>query len=556
MHRDRSLSVLETGTFDLLVIGGGITGAGVAREASLRGFRVALVESQDFAFGTSSRSTKLIHGGLRYLKQFDFRLVAEAVQERQLLLRMAPHLVHATPFIFPVYRGDPDSLLALRLGLLVYDLFARLQASVPHRIFAPGQVLAREPWLRRDDLVGGALYTDSRTDDARLTLAVLESATRHGAAVGNYLRLEGFLRLGNGQLAGARVRDVLTDRGYEVRAKRVLAAAGPWADSIRRLDDAAAPAILRLTKGVHVAVPQDRVAVRHAVVMRSRDRERRMMFAIPHGRFTYLGTTDTDFYGDADRALAEGSDVEYILDAANGSFPDAHLADQDVVSTWVGLRPLVRPPRSARPSAVSRDYQLFQSPSGLVTVGGGKLTAFRAMAEHIVDELLPGSGGRRARAASMAVLPGADGPLPTQMDWQHLAARTRTTPEQVEEWCGLYGSAIPEVAIHLPTAPSEDAGLDWHRAMTRFAVHHEMAQRLEDVYRRRTGLMLFSRDNGRRWLAPLAEEMAQLLGWSAERREDEIERTRAAIDAMFVFRHAAAEIHPAAARAELSAAHD
>ncbi|MBV9169426.1 MAG: glycerol-3-phosphate dehydrogenase/oxidase [Chloroflexi bacterium] len=536
MDRNRTLGVIETGTYDLLVIGGGITGAGVAREASLRGLRVALVEGRDFASGTSSRSTKLIHGGLRYLKQFDFRLVAEAVRERQLLLRMAPHLVQATPFMFPVYRGDPDSLLALRAGLFVYDLFAGLRASVPHRIFAPEQVLGREPWLRRDRLIGGALYTDSRTDDARLTLAVLESATRHGAAAGNYLELEALLRLASGRLAGARVRDTLTGRCYEVRATRVLAAVGPWADFVRRLDDPAAPPILRLTKGVHVAVARERLPVGDAVVMRSRDRDRRMMFAIPRWRSTYLGTTDTDFDQDPDRATAESSDVEYILEATNGWFPGANLTDDDVVSTWVGLRPLVRPSRAASPSAVSRDYQLFQSQSGLVSVGGGKLTAFRAMAEHIISELFPGSDGARVRAASMAALPGADGVLPTTADWHQLAGRTGASPEEVQAWCGMYGASLNELSALFPQDQSGDPGLDWHRAMTRYGVRYEMAQRLEDVYRRRTGLMLFTRDNGRGWLDPLADEMALLLGWSAERKNEEIRRTRAEMDAMFAYR--------------------
>ena len=544
MDRTRTLAALERGPYDLLVIGGGITGAGVAREASLRGFRVALVEAHDFASGTSSRSTKLIHGGLRYLKQLDFKLVAEAVAERQLLLRMAPHLVEATPFLFPVYEGDPDSLLALRAGLVVYDLFARLRAAVPHRILEPQAVLAREPGLRRDDLVGGALYTDSRTDDARLTLAVLESATRYGADVANYLAVEAFLhvRQADGRIAGVRVRDALSGQTLEVRAQRVLAAVGPWADVVRRLDDPAAASILRLTKGVHLTVERARLPLRHAVVMRGRDRDRRMMFAIPRGGMTYLGTTDTDFDGEPGTAQVDAEDVAYILDAANGWFPEARLTDADVRSTWVGLRPLVRPPHQASPSTVSRDYQLFRSPSGLVTVGGGKLTAFRAMAEHIVNVLLPGSDGRRHRPASSGPLPGADGPLPRADDWQRLARRTGATPEQVWAWCGPYGSNVGSVAARLPTDASGDPGLDWHRAMTRYAVEQEMAQHVEDVYRRRTDLMLFSRGNGRAWLEPLAAEMAARLGWSAERTAEEVRHTEDAIDGMFGYRGARAAV--------------
>ncbi len=495
MDRNQALRALETGTFDLLVVGGGITGAGVAREASLRGYGVALVEAQDFASGTSSRATKLIHGGLRYLKQLDFKLVAEAVRERQLLLRMAPHLVQAVPFVFPVYHGDPDRLLALRVGLTVYDAFARPRPAIPHQILSPRGVLDAEPGLRSVDLVGGALYTDSRTDDARLTLSVLESAYRHGAALANYAPVERFLYRADGMVVGARVRDTLTGQQLEIHARKVIAAAGPWADILRRLDDPSAQPILHLTKGVHVTVPHNLLPVRNAVVMRSADRERRMMFAIPRGEYTYLGTTDTDFDGDPASAVVDVDDVTYILNAANAWFPDATLTDADIVSTWVGLRPLVRPPRGVSPSAISREYKLFHSESGLVTVGGGQLTAFRAMAEHIVDQVLPGSGGPSERAKSVADLPGSDGP-------RELGRK----------------------------------GPNWYRAETRRAVRDEMAQRLEDVFRRRTDLMLFTPDNGRAWLAPLADEMGALLEWSPERRLAEIQHTRAATDAMFSYR--------------------
>jgi glycerol-3-phosphate dehydrogenase len=536
MDRARALRALADETFDLLVIGGGITGAGVAREASLRGFAVALVEQADFASGTSSRSTKLIHGGLRYLKQFDFKLVAEAVRERQLLLNMAPQLVEPTRFLFPVFRGDPDSLLALRAGLTIYDLFARLQAPIPHRMLNASAVMQREPDLRRDGLVGGAVYTDSRTDDGRLTLAVIQSAHMSGATLANYVVADGFLHGSGGRATGARVTDTLGGEQFNVRAARVLCAGGPWADELRHLEDQAAPRVLHLTKGVHVAVASERLELTHAVVMRSDDAERRMMFAIPHGRYTYLGTTDTDYRERPESARVLAGDVEYILAATNRTFPDARLTEIDVASTWVGLRPLVRPPRQTRPSVVSRDYQLFHDQSGVACVAGGKLTAFRAMAQHIVDQLMPGSQSDRSRYASLAPLPGADAPLPTEQTWNELAHATGVAPAQLREWCGTYGSRVTEVAAHLPHQSSGDAGLDWHRAMTRYAVQYEAAQRLEDVYRRRTGLMLFSRDNGCAWLEPLADEMAAMLGWSAERRRDEISRTRTAIDRMFAFR--------------------
>ena len=289
--------------------------------------------------GTSSRSTKLIHGGLWYLKQLGFKLVAEAVRERQLLLRMAPHLVEPLPFLFPVYRGDPDSLLALRAGLLAYDLFSRFEAH--HRVLDVSAVLAREPDVRRADLVGGALYTDSRTDDARLTLAVLQSAHDHGATVANYIGVDAFVHRVDGPVSGVRVRDALSRESFEVRTRHIIAAVGPWADALRRVDDASAPSILRVTRGIHVSVPATRLAVHQAVVIRSYDRERRMMFAIPRGAYTYLGTTDTDFEGSPEYLRVDREEVRYVLEAANAAFPSARLTEEDVASTWAGLRPLV-----------------------------------------------------------------------------------------------------------------------------------------------------------------------------------------------------------------------
>ena len=546
MDREPMLRLMADRAHDLLVIGGGITGAGVAREASLRGLRVALVEQFDFASGTSSRSTKLIHGGLRYLKQRDFKLVREAVEERQRLLEMAPHIVKATPFVFPVYRGDPDSLLALRAGLFIYDLFARMKAPVPHRIFKPRALLEQEPGLRRAGLVGGAIYTDCRTDDGRLTLAAVQSAAAQGTAAANYARLEGFLRDAGGRLAGARVCDTLTGATVDVRAARILAAAGPWADEIRRLDDPGARPILRLTKGVHLAVPRRRLPLRNAVVMRGRDR--RIMFAIPTGGHAYLGTTDTDHPGHPSEVRVDEGDVEYILEATNRASPDARLTTDDITGTWVGLRPLISPAGDASPSAISRDYALFRSRSGLVSVGGGKLTAFRAMASHIVDVLFPASRGAANLAASAAPLPGGDGPRPGPREWERLAAQTGAPPDQVRRWGERYGTGLKELAEELPTESGADPALTWYRAMTRYAVRHEMAQRLEDVYRRRTDLMLFTDDNGRDFVQPLAEEMGALLGWSDDRAREEVARCRSSIDEMFAWRERPAAAATAADR--------
>jgi len=551
MNRTDMIRRLASESFDLLVIGGGITGAGVAREAALRGLKVGLVEAGDFAGATSSRSTKLIHGGLRYLKNYEFRLVRESVVERQRLLTMAPHLVKATPFLFPVYEGDPDPLWMLHVGLTLYDLFAGRHNPIPHRMLAPEALREREPLLRGDALKGGAVYADSRTDDGCLTLEVIQSAVAHGAAVANYLAVTGFRKDGAGRITGAKVKDQVSGETFTVRAGRFLAAAGPWADAVRRMDDPGAPPLLRLTKGVHLVLPRRRLPIEHAVVMRGRDG--RMMFAVPSGACTYVGTTDTDHGGDPGDYRIEWADVEYILDAASRLFPEAGLTPDDVQAAWAGFRPLIRSGAGGDPSAASRDYKLFHSPSGLVTVAGGKLTAFRAMASHIVDSLFPATRGGAHTVASTAPLPGAAGGLPTSERKAALAAELGA-PELVERLAGRYGAGLEQVAAEaraLAQAPvrpeagvpagagAADPVLRWRLAQARHAVKAEMAVHLADVLIRRTDLMLFTPDNGRPLLPALAAEMGALLGWDEKTAQAEVARVASLIDAMFTWKQEA-----------------
>lgn len=532
-ERAAALAEMARGTVDLLVIGGGITGAGVAREAAGRGLRVALVEREDFACGTSSRSTKLVHGGLRYLKSGDLRLVHEAVVERQRLLAMAPHLVQAARFAFPVYRGDPDPLWKLRLGLTLYDWFAGRRNPHRHRICGPAELLAVEPLLRREDLTGGALYSDATTDDARLTVAVLTAARRGGALAANYAEVVGFLKDGAGRVTGARLQDRLGGVTLTVAARAVLNASGPWLDMVRRLDDPGAPAVLRPTRGVHVAVLHGRLPLRQPVVLRGRDR--RLMFAVPTGPCTYLGTTDTDYGGDPAEPPVEWADVAYILDAANRAFPACRLGPEDVISTWSGLRPLLNPGDSRRPTDVSRDYRLFHSPSGLVSVGGGKLTTFRAMASAIVDRLAPGSR-RAAGAGALDPLPGGEG-IPGAREVAAAAAAAGLPVELAADLAARHGALYTEV---LGQVRPEDHGLPVRvlrvRLETRHGVKRELARRLTDVLVRRTPEALFSPDNGREVAPAAAAEMAALLGWSREREAEELREYLAFVEQLHTWR--------------------
>ena len=375
--RTNALARLAGKPFDVLVIGGGIVGAGVARDAAMRGLSVALVERRDFASGTSSRSSRLLHGGLRYLAQGRLRLVREAGTEKMTLARIAPHLTRPMPFLFPTYRGTQWKLWKLRVGVKLYDWLSagrNYSASTSHPPLTFSQLL---PPLNRTNLTGGVRYYDAVTSDARLVLDTLRSAARHGATVLNYASFEAADRRGDAFVV--RITDHLTHRPVNLTARAVVNAAGAWAD---RFPQSAVK--LRLTKGVHLVVPHARLPVPECVVMTDGPR---ILFAIPWGRRTILGTTDTDYAGDPDSPACEPADVDYVLAVANRTFPAAGLTPADVTSTWAGLRPLIADP-NGRPSDISRAHEIHMPQPGWLDVAGGKLTTYRLMAEQTVDRIV------------------------------------------------------------------------------------------------------------------------------------------------------------------------
>src|SRR6266853_218045 len=356
-HRTRAaaLASMAAEPVDVLVIGGGITGAGIARDAALRGFRTAVVDKGDLGGGTSSLSSRLIHGGIRYLEQGELRLVFEASHERRVLLGIAPHLVHPLPFLFPVYRGARIPAWKLRAGMWIYDLLAAFHNVKVHRWLGPKATLRLEPGLRDKELKGAALYYDAQTDDARLVIATMRSAAHAGALVANYSEVTALIKP-DGRVGGATVRDQLTGGTSTVRALVVVNATGPWVDRVRRLDDARSDLLLRPTKGVHVAVPRKRVGHTQAVTLMS-PIDGRVMFVLPWGDLSYIGTTDTDEDASPDEVRATADDVVYLLRSANAFFPHARLSPADVIASWAGLRPLLRPPRQVGPSAASREHR-------------------------------------------------------------------------------------------------------------------------------------------------------------------------------------------------------
>jgi glycerol-3-phosphate dehydrogenase len=517
------MAAFEREHFDLVVIGGGINGAGIARDAALRGLRVAVLEQADFASGTSSRSSKLIHGGLRYLQHGEIRLVLESTRERERLRRLAPHLVRPMRFVFPLYAGGRVGRWGLTAGLWAYDLLAGLRNVKRHRMLGAHAVAEAEPRLRTEGLKGAGLYWDCWTNDARLVIETMLSAVGEGAIVLSYVRVDGFEK-DDGRIVGVNATDTPSGRRLQVRGRVVVNAAGPWLDDVCNLDEPGPPR-LRLTKGVHVVVPRARVGNRAAWVLTA-VRDGRVMFVIPWGEHSLIGTTDTDHEGGASTPpTVEPDDVAYLLDTVNHYAPAAALTSADVVGAYAGLRPLIAPEDAPSPSAVSREEEIFESASGLLSIGGGKLTTYRLIARDVVDRVvraLARVGRSDVGPCRTADVPLAGGTADVEAlaesaarnDGHGLAAPA------LEHLAGRYGERVSEVlAAVRDDATLADPVLPDHpdrRAEIVAAVEHEWAVTLEDVLLRRTQLGLLDAAGTADVADEVAALMAKRLGWSDE----------------------------------------
>ncbi len=535
--RNDNLARLGAGTFDVLVIGGGITGAGVALDAASRGLRTALVERDDFASGTSSKSSKLVHGGLRYLQNGDVRLVYEALRERQRLLRNAPHLVKVLPFLIPVFTGKggiiPKQVArALGSAMWMYDLTGGLRIGKVHRRLRADAARAHMPTLG-DRLAWAYLYYDAQTDDARLTLAIARTAALdHGATVVNHASVTGLVRDPDGRVAGA-VVDPGGGDAVEVRARVVVNATGVWADDVRALDEGTHPHTIRPAKGIHVTVPWHKVRNDIAAVVPV-PKDRRSVFVVPWpgedgtvggpGSVTYIGTTDTDYDGDVDDPQCTAEDIDYLLGALNHSVTEP-LTQDDVLATWAGLRPLVSDAGSSRTADLSRRHRVTVSGGGMVTVTGGKLTTYREMAQDAVDAAVVAMGEPRPRGAGRSRtralrLRGAEGWDRARQADLHLA----------ERYGGEAGVIDAMVAADPSLGDPLVPGLPYRRAEAVYAVRYEMATTVDDVLSRRTRARLRGRDA----TAAAADEVAALiapeLGWSEATRAAEVAAYRESAD--------------------------
>lgn len=526
----------------MLVVGGGVNGSGIARDAARRGLSVAVVEMNDVASGTSSASSKLVHGGLRYLEMGEFSLVFEAVSERRILMDVAPHLVNPLGFLFPIYEGSRHKPWVVNAGMWVYDGLSLFRSPKLHRNLDAAALAVEEPALRREGLKGAPLYYDCATDDARLTLETALDAILAGAVISTWTKAISLLKDDRGRVCGAVVENRHTGELREVRASVVVNASGPWTDRVLAMSRPRAEGpMLRPTKGVHIVVPREKLPLEHALLA-SHPRDGRVLFGIPwRPDATYIGTTDTDYEGDPSDVHATRADVDYLIEAMRAYAPNHPLTHDDVLSTWAGLRPLVRPPEAGLgESAVSREHTITVGEDGLITIAGGKLTTYRRMSAEVVDTAIKLLHLQAALPAALMPAHTDREPLPGAVGWpdddDHGAVARKIgeaggagveadTARLLADTYGMRGLEVARMVRQDPSAGERIvAGRPEIMAQVDWAVEHELAYEVEDVLARRTQLYYRDRDQGLAAAPRVAARMGARLGWDAGRRDDSVRR--------------------------------
>ncbi|MEM7103810.1 MAG: glycerol-3-phosphate dehydrogenase/oxidase [Bacteroidota bacterium] len=535
LSRNELLTKVDNDYFDLLVVGGGITGAGIALDAVCRGLKVILVEKEDFSWGTSSRSTKLIHGGLRYLKQMEVGLVREVGKERAIVHRIARHIVLPEKMLLPIIEGGSLGKRMSSFGLWIYDKLAGVEKEEQRKMLSKKKTLKAEPLLRKDILQGGGLYYEYRTDDARLTIEIMKTAVGQGAICLNYAEAEKFLYDDKGAVQGAVVKDRIDGKLVTIQARKIVNAAGPWVDKVRKLDQVKISGKrLHLTKGVHVVVNYHKLPVQQSVYFDVMD-DGRMVFAIPREGITYIGTTDTNYTKEIDAPEADGNDVNYILKAANTIFPGVNIKPADVISTWSGLRPLIHED-GKDPSELSRKDEVFVSDSGLISIAGGKLTGYRKMAERIVDKVAndlkeSSENYKHLKSCKTHKIKVSGAKFDTNEEMRAFLAALVNQAEsyKVEEshianlfW--KYGTnAVSILEKNLDYLSEGMEPEDSIRlAEVWYGVNFEMVTNLNDYLIRRTGRLYFERDKLEKMYPKIAEDLAKLLGLSEDQQKAQI----------------------------------
>jgi len=524
-NRDQLINQLQINHHDLLIIGGGITGAGIALDAATRGMKAALVEMQDFAAGTSSRSTKLIHGGLRYLKQFEVKMVAEVGKERAIVYENGPHVTTPEWMLLPLHEGGTFGKLSTSMGLQLYDFLAGVNKDERRKMLTAKETMQKEPLLKKTGLKGGGYYVEYRTDDARLTIEVMKKAVENGVLAINYAKANELL-YENGRLIGVKIEDQLTGEMFSIKAEKIINATGPWVDSIRNMDGSNNGKSLKLTKGVHLVIDGSRFPLKQAVYFDTPDK--RMIFAIPRDGKTYVGTTDTFYELDPVSPRMTLEDRDYLISAIHYMFPEVRITKDDVESSWAGVRPLIWE-EGKDPSEISRKDEIWQSKSGLITIAGGKLTGYRKMAETIVDLVASKFEEEKNinfKSCQTLHLPISGGDVGGSIKLQsYIAEQTKIgqqiglTADEANFLTSLYGSNVPYVyhLIEMNTAAIEKCGLPKTLfAELHYALEAEMIATPIDFFFRRTGALLFNIALVKTYKEKVINYMADYFQWDEE----------------------------------------
>ncbi|EAD1384279.1 glycerol-3-phosphate dehydrogenase/oxidase [Listeria monocytogenes] len=524
---------LQEEKFDLVIVGGGITGAGIALDATSRGMSVALVEMGDFASGTSSRSTKLVHGGLRYLQQFEIKEVADLGKERAIVYENGPHVTTPEWMMLPFHKGGNMGKTTASFGIRLYDYLAGVKKNERRKILSAKETLAKNPFVKKDGLKGSGYYVEYRTDDARLTIEVMKKAVELGANAINYTKAEHFLYDDNKQVVGVTVTDRLSGKAYDIKGHRVINAAGPWVDKVRKLDYATNNKHLRLTKGIHLVIDKQKFPMEQAVYFDTPDG--RMVFAIPRDKKVYVGTTDTVYDEAVINPKALESDHNYVIKAINYMFPDVHITEKDIESSWAGVRPLIYE-EGKDPSEISRKDEVWFSESGLITMAGGKLTGYRKMAEKLLDDVsksLAKETGKKYKPVQTKHLPISGGDIGGSEQLEAFLSKKAKegnnrfgwTLEEGREMAKRFGSNIDQLFTYAQEHKEQNETTlpNSLYAELRYSIQHEAVTTPIDFLLRRTGYLLFDMPYLLEWKEAVVDEMAKQFHWSNDVKQTYIE---------------------------------
>ncbi|SFW21530.1 glycerol-3-phosphate dehydrogenase/oxidase [Cellulophaga fucicola] len=525
LDRPEQLKKIASTKFDLIIIGGGVTGAGIALDASSRGLSVCLVEKKDFASGTSNKSTKLIHGGLRYLKQLEIGLVRESGSERAIVHKLAPHLVVPEKMLLPLIEGGTYGKMMTAIGLKVYDMLANVEGDDRRRMLDKEETLDKEPLLDNAVVLGSGYYAEYRTDDARLTIEILKKATEFGATIVNYCEMESFVYNKDHIIESLNCVDKNTGNTLNISAINYVSAAGPWVDTLRKKDASMSKKHLHLTKGVHLVFPFDKLPIKQSVYFDVEDG--RMIFAIPRGRSTYVGTTDTNYSGNLERVVATEDDADYLLNAVNHTFPGLNLTVDDIESNWAGLRPLIHE-EDKDPSELSRKDEIFVSSSGLISIAGGKLTGYRKMAQRVIDTVLKTVTDDKKKSLRDSITEELPLVEPAMTSDEEVAAYQKELEIELKKlhitdayyaWylCTTYGKKASTILEKAASFTSTNALENLIRAELWYCIHFEMTNSLTDFFVRRTGRLYFNISSISTFLDCIVDDFVSYLNWDTIR---------------------------------------